>query len=505
MLDTNRHIVLFAGLFCLLLTTPVFPLAPRLLDRAVQGENVGAFTIAAGLTAIVFALVIIVYSANGAHQLLFSFKHSLVLCCLYFFAFIAGFWLMPLFGNQILASAFGVFLGVGISGVCIVWSTCIAAIAPHIKSFGAILAMLCLVTLCAVLANVALVLVPQGIVLGVLVVACAVSAFMPLALLKTSTDTELLLGEDKATFAELITMILGAEDVSLNTKAPDESANTAFASNPLFILQVLLPFSILLLYAASQLITHFIEGHHELVTWSILAGPILAAVPLLARTDSSRTTVALHAALPLFGIIVLGAAVLVPDTNEASVIALGAQALCYAYGITFIALAGYFSIARRPSALVPMAALGVIVLSLVMMLPYFTFPAISETAIPIYVAILVAVLCLLAASASFSTWNSAFTLAYAARKRTEDTATNTATLEDKVHAACDALADEYALSPREREILYYLGRGYGPRYLAGILPIKENTIRSHVRNIYTKTDVHTQADLLMLIDSHARY
>ena len=77
------------------------------------------------------------------------------------------------------------------------------------------------------------------------------------------------------------------------------------------------------------------------------------------------------------------------------------------------------------------------------------------------------------------------------------------TLRQNVEAACDAVADEYALSPREREILHYLGRGYGPRYLATILPIKENTIRSHVRNIYAKTDVHTQAELLVLIDAHA--
>lgn len=70
-----------------------------------------------------------------------------------------------------------------------------------------------------------------------------------------------------------------------------------------------------------------------------------------------------------------------------------------------------------------------------------------------------------------------------------------------IHRCCDKLAGEHGLSPREREVLYYLGRGYNHGYVAEKLYISENTVRTHVRHIYGKLDVGSREELLALIDA----
>ena len=56
------------------------------------------------------------------------------------------------------------------------------------------------------------------------------------------------------------------------------------------------------------------------------------------------------------------------------------------------------------------------------------------------------------------------------------------------------------LSPREREVLYYLGRGYNHGYVAEKLYISENTVRTHVRHIYAKLAINSREELLAMID-----
>ena len=62
------------------------------------------------------------------------------------------------------------------------------------------------------------------------------------------------------------------------------------------------------------------------------------------------------------------------------------------------------------------------------------------------------------------------------------------------------MADDGGLSPREREILGYLGRGHGIVFVANTLVISESTVRTHVKSIYRKLGVSSREDLLQLID-----
>ena len=50
------------------------------------------------------------------------------------------------------------------------------------------------------------------------------------------------------------------------------------------------------------------------------------------------------------------------------------------------------------------------------------------------------------------------------------------------------------------EILVYLARGRTKSYIANELFVTENTVRSHVRNIYSKLEVHTRQELLDLVE-----
>ncbi len=72
-------------------------------------------------------------------------------------------------------------------------------------------------------------------------------------------------------------------------------------------------------------------------------------------------------------------------------------------------------------------------------------------------------------------------------------------LETVIAERCAALADQWALTPRERDIMTYLARGHSYPYIAKELVISENTVRTHVRNVYKKADITSREELLALI------
>ena len=52
------------------------------------------------------------------------------------------------------------------------------------------------------------------------------------------------------------------------------------------------------------------------------------------------------------------------------------------------------------------------------------------------------------------------------------------------------------LTLREREVYQYLKVGKRPKDIAGLLGISTLTVRSHIRTIYDKLNVHSQLELL---------
>ncbi len=67
------------------------------------------------------------------------------------------------------------------------------------------------------------------------------------------------------------------------------------------------------------------------------------------------------------------------------------------------------------------------------------------------------------------------------------------------HRRCQLVSDQFQLSPREREVLGLLSLGHGSEYISEQLVISLYTARTHVRNIYGKTGVHSREELIQLI------
>ena len=65
---------------------------------------------------------------------------------------------------------------------------------------------------------------------------------------------------------------------------------------------------------------------------------------------------------------------------------------------------------------------------------------------------------------------------------------------------CEIVANTYLLSRRESEVMYYLARGYKSSRIQQQLYISEGTAKTHIRHIYRKLNIHSQQDLIHLID-----
>lgn len=66
--------------------------------------------------------------------------------------------------------------------------------------------------------------------------------------------------------------------------------------------------------------------------------------------------------------------------------------------------------------------------------------------------------------------------------------------------AVDEVAQAFALSTREAEVLRYLAMGYGSERIADTMQVKVNTVRAHTHNVYVKLDVHSREELMRLVD-----
>ena len=67
---------------------------------------------------------------------------------------------------------------------------------------------------------------------------------------------------------------------------------------------------------------------------------------------------------------------------------------------------------------------------------------------------------------------------------------------DALASNCVLIADACGLTPRERDVLAVLARGYDVARVQEELGISEGTALTHKRHIYQKLDVHTRAELL---------
>lgn len=82
--------------------------------------------------------------------------------------------------------------------------------------------------------------------------------------------------------------------------------------------------------------------------------------------------------------------------------------------------------------------------------------------------------------------------------------TPSAESEDSLVRACAEISEENGLTKRESEIIVLLAQHYNAPYIAKKLVLSVSTVKTHMRNLYSKLDVHSQADLLLLIENRQK-
>lgn len=70
-----------------------------------------------------------------------------------------------------------------------------------------------------------------------------------------------------------------------------------------------------------------------------------------------------------------------------------------------------------------------------------------------------------------------------------------------VEGRCAELAAAFGLTEREADILPMLARGRNASHIAETLALSRNTVATHRKNIYRKLGVHSQQELLSLVDN----
>ena len=80
---------------------------------------------------------------------------------------------------------------------------------------------------------------------------------------------------------------------------------------------------------------------------------------------------------------------------------------------------------------------------------------------------------------------------------------NVATTNDDANQALyAAIAEDYGLTRREAEVLPYLARGRSAKVIAEALFVSESTVRTHIRRILEKTDLHSKQQVIDLIEQY---
>ncbi len=72
--------------------------------------------------------------------------------------------------------------------------------------------------------------------------------------------------------------------------------------------------------------------------------------------------------------------------------------------------------------------------------------------------------------------------------------------EETLHGHCAIVAERYALSTRESEVLFLLARGRSGPYIQDELCISQGTVKSHMRSIYKKLGISSKQELLNIIE-----
>ena len=72
---------------------------------------------------------------------------------------------------------------------------------------------------------------------------------------------------------------------------------------------------------------------------------------------------------------------------------------------------------------------------------------------------------------------------------------------DPLSKPCDTIARTYRLTAREREVLGLIAHGRNMPFMENELVISRNTLKMHIRHVYTKLDVHSKQEIIDMVEA----
>lgn len=270
---------------------------------------------------------------------------------------------------------------------------------------------------------------------------------------------------------------------------------------------IVTPAVVFLLFVAGMNMHHTSYGDFPIE----IAGGLIAVactVPLLfAKGDRAVVNAGYRIYLPIIAAVVFVVGDFAMIELRGLFLNVGVYVFCFVYGLLMCAMV-VAMMSRMKSLKLPAACMLVIAACLIAQLSYANIDAgvLGAYRLNVLLFLLVVSVVLLIVMPSSRVWRVVIEGIDVSddvdREGSEDGQTadavkaEAATLEER----CDAVARSCGLTPREAEILRFLGRGYGSVYIADALVIAESTVRSHVKSIYRKIDVSSREELISRID-----
>ncbi|WP_139652436.1 helix-turn-helix transcriptional regulator [Raoultibacter phocaeensis] len=73
---------------------------------------------------------------------------------------------------------------------------------------------------------------------------------------------------------------------------------------------------------------------------------------------------------------------------------------------------------------------------------------------------------------------------------------------DAIEAQCARIAERFALTERETDVFNLLAKGRNVPFIEEELIISRNTIKTHIKHIYQKMDLHSQQELIDMVETY---
>ena len=84
----------------------------------------------------------------------------------------------------------------------------------------------------------------------------------------------------------------------------------------------------------------------------------------------------------------------------------------------------------------------------------------------------------------------------------EPTAEPESDRSDAIEAQCARIAERFALTERETDVFKLLAKGRTVPFIEEELVISRNTIKTHIKHIYQKMDLHSQQELIDMVETY---